>query len=58
MRLKITCGGAPYLTSRYDIFTGDYIELSKRIGVLDRKMRVVMENTEAEEAWRKWITII
>jgi len=57
VRLEITCGEAPYLTSRYDTVTGDYIELSKRIGLLDRKMRVVMENTETEEAWRKWTTI-
>lgn len=54
VRLEITCGEAPYLTSRYDTVTGDYIELFKRIGLLDRKMRVVMENTETEEAWRKW----
>ena len=56
-RLEITCGEAPYLASRYDTVTGDCIELSKRIGLLDRKMRVVMENTETEEAWRKWTTI-
>lgn len=56
-RLEITCGEAPYLSSRYDTVTGDCIELSKRIGLLDRKMRVVMENTETEEAWRKWTTI-
>ena len=27
------------------------------MGLLDRKMRVVMENTETEDAWHKWTTI-
>lgn len=57
VRLEITCGEAPYLVSRYDTVTGDTIDLTQRIGLLDRKMRVVMENTETEEAWRKWATI-
>ena len=56
-RLEITCGEAPYLVSRYDTVTWDTIELAQRIGLLDRKMRVAMENTETEEAWRKWATI-
>ena len=56
VRLEITCGEAPYLTSRYDTVTGDYIDLPQRIGLLDRKMRVVMENAETEEAWHKWAT--
>ena len=57
VRLEITCGEAPYLVSRYDTVTGDYIDLAQRIGLLDRKMRVVMENTDTEDAWHKWTTI-
>lgn len=53
-RLEITCGEAPYLVSRYDTSTGDYIEPVNRIGILDRKLRVVNENTENEEEWFKW----
>lgn len=53
-RLEITCGEAPYLVSRYDTSTGDYIEPVNRIGILDRKLRVVNENTENEEDWFKW----
>ena len=53
-RLEITCGEAPYLVSRYDTVSGEYIELHCRIGLLDRKMRVVAENTETEEEWCKW----
>ena len=40
-RLEITCGEAPYLVSRYDTVTGEEIPIEKRIGLLDRKLRVV-----------------
>ena len=53
-RLEITCGEAPYLVSRYDTVTGEPIELEKRIGMLDRKMRIVNENTITEKEWIKW----
>ncbi len=57
VRLEITCGEAPYLVSRYDTVTGEYIDLPRRIGLLDRKMRIVSENTGTEEAWHKWAII-
>lgn len=53
-RLEMSCGEAPYITSRYDAVTGDYIEVSNRIGILDRKLRIVSENTETREEWIKW----
>ncbi|MGQ4532737.1 hypothetical protein ACUIAC_05570 [Dermabacteraceae bacterium P13138] len=53
-RLEITCGEAPYLVSRYDVTTGRPIELKRRIGLLDRKMRVVTENATNETEWLKW----
>ena len=56
-RLEITCGEAPYLASRYDTVTGEYIEVSNRIGLLDRKLRVVAENTDSREDWLKWATV-
>lgn len=55
VRLEITCGEAPYLTSRYDTVTGDSIRIQDRIGLLDRKLRIVNENTETEEDWYKWV---
>lgn len=55
--LEITCGEAPYLTSRYDTVSGNYIDVPERIGVLDRKLRVVSENTETEADWLEWATI-
>lgn len=54
VRLEITCGEAPFLVSRYDTVSGEMIELPQRIGLLDRKLRVVSENTETEEEWIKW----
>lgn len=54
VRLEITCGEAPYLVSRYDTVSGYLIELSQRIGLLDRKLRIVSENTQTEKEWLKW----
>lgn len=53
-RMEITCGEAPYLVSRYDATTGEIIPLQQRIGLLDRKLRVVKENTSSETDWLKW----
>ncbi len=52
-RLEISCGEAPYLVSRYDTVTGQYIKISERVGLLDRKLRVVSENIDNEEEWVK-----
>ena len=53
-RLEITCGEAPYLASRYDVSSGEPIPLARRVGMLDRKLRVVNENTDTEADWLKW----
>lgn len=55
-RLEITCGEAPYLVSRYDTVTGKELPIKERIGLLDRKLRVVNENVESDEEWSKWVT--
>lgn len=55
-RLEITCGEAPFVVSRYDPATGEEISVKKRVGFLDRKLRIVSENTETEEDWIKWST--
>lgn len=51
IRMEITCGEAPYLVSRYDTTTGEMIPLAQRIGMLDRKLRVVSENTTTSGEW-------
>lgn len=55
IRLEITCGEAPYLVSRYDTSDGKLIPLEKRIGILDRKIRVVNENVKDEKEWLDWV---
>lgn len=54
-RLEITCGEAPYIVSRYDAATGALIPLESRIGILDRKLRIIAENTDDEKEWIKWV---
>lgn len=53
-RIEITCGEAPFLVSRYDAVTGEPIPIQERIGMVDRKLRVINENAESEEDWLKW----
>ena len=47
-RMEMACGEAPYLASRYDTTTGEHISIDNRIGIFDRKMRVVNENTPTQ----------
>ena len=56
-RLEITCGEAPYLVSRYDTVSGKQIKLFDRIGLLDRKMRVICENVTTKAEYLLWSTL-
>ncbi len=53
-RLEITCGEAPFVCSRYDTVTGEILPVEKRIGFLDRKLRVVSEKTKTRKEWIRW----
>lgn len=53
-RLEISCGEAPYLASRYDTVSGEWLEPNNRIGLLDRKLRIVNENVDNEKEWHDW----
>ena len=50
--LEITCGEAPYLVSRYNAVTGEPIALENRVGLLDRKLRLVNDETSAVKDWK------
>ncbi len=52
--LEITCGEGAFLVSTYDTVTGEIIPLPSRIGIIDRKLRVISENTDSKEEWLKW----
>ncbi|MFR0574060.1 Eco57I restriction-modification methylase domain-containing protein [Bifidobacterium boum] len=56
-RLEITCGEAPFLVNRYDAATGEPVPVKKRIGILDRKLRVVDENAVDEDEWVHWVLL-
>lgn len=56
-RLEIACGEAPYLVSRYDAVTGEVIPIENRVGVLDRKLRVINENAKTHRTWNHWAYI-
>lgn len=52
--LEITCGEAPFITTRYDTETAEYIPCAERVGVFDRKMHVVNANAKDEHTWLGW----
>lgn len=52
--LEMCCGEGPFLVSRYDTTTGEVIPIPDRIGILDRKLRVVTENVGTKpDEWLK-----
>ena len=53
-RLEITCGEAPFLATRYDVLTGEVLPLDLRLGILDRKLRIINENAADEKEWLTW----
>ena len=46
--LEVTCGEAPFLTTRYDAATGEEIPVRERTGYLDRKLLCVPEEVGKE----------
>lgn len=53
-RMEVSCGEAPYLVSRYDTVSGEMIPIKDRIGLLDRKLRIVNENARDDKEWMQW----
>jgi len=58
-RLEITCGEAPYISSRYDPVSDfqKVLSLKSRVGFLDKKMRVVSLYCDAHKEWVAWAKI-
>jgi len=56
LRLEITCGEAPFIASRYNPManTGKLIKLERRVGFLDRKLRVVSRYCDDKKEWLFW----
>lgn len=57
IRIEITGGEGPYIVSRYDSVTGDLIEVKSRIGILDRKLRIIGENTSSTSDWFDYVVL-
>lgn len=59
LKLEITCGEAPYIVSRYDPVSDkqQLVPLSKRVGFLDKKLRLVSTYCTTEVEWLKWAKI-
>lgn len=52
--MEVSCGEAPYVASRYDVSTGEPIPVERRMGMLDRKLRLVSENAADVEEFERW----
>ena len=47
--LEVTCGEAPFLTTRYDATTGQQIPCGDRVGLLDRKLQRIPDSVDKSE---------
>lgn len=56
-KLEVTCGEAPFVTTRYDAATGERFDGKKRIGFLDRKLKIVAQQCRNAEPGEKveWV---
>ena len=51
--LEVTCGEAPFLTTRYDVSSGQQIPCGDRVGLLDRKLQRIPDGIDKSE----WIAL-
>ena len=51
--LEATCGEAPFLTTRYDVASGQQIPCGERVGLLDRKLQRIPDGVDKSE----WIAL-
>ena len=47
--LEVTCGEAPFLSTRYDVVNGQQIPCGERVGLLDRKLQKIPEGVNKSE---------
>ena len=55
--LEITCGEAPYMTSRYDMVSGESIPLSKRVGFIDKKLDRISKEVFDKAEWQRLVEL-
>lgn len=56
LKLEITCGEAPFIVSRYDTtaHTGKIIPINKRVGFLDKKLKILSKYCQDKKEWIFW----
>ena len=54
--IEITCGEAPYMTTRYEMETGDIIPLNERVGFVDRKLKRINAEVSDKAEWQRLVT--
>ena len=59
LKLEITCGEAPFIVGRYNptAHTGKIIPINKRVGFLDKKLKIVSKYCSKEKEWLLWATL-
>ncbi|MCH4374671.1 restriction endonuclease [Staphylococcus haemolyticus] len=53
--LEITCGEGPYMTTRYDMETGQIIPIKYRAGFIDRKLKKINANIKNRLEWQNLV---
>ena len=53
--LEITCGEAPFIANRYEMESGEPIELENRTGFLDRKLRRINGEIDGSHEWFDYV---
>ncbi|MDN6900403.1 restriction endonuclease [Oenococcus sicerae] len=53
--LEITCGEAPYMATRYDMNTGQIIDIGKRVGFVDRKLIRINKEINDKAEWQQLV---
>lgn len=49
--LEVSCGEAPYMTTRYDMETGDFIPVQNRVGFVDKKLQRIGIEVDFYQEW-------
>ena len=55
--LEITCGEAPYMVSRYDMGTGESVQINERVGFVDRKLARINREVNDKAEWQRLVEL-
>jgi len=51
--LEVACGEAPYMATRYDMGTGEFIPVTERVGFVDRKLTRINKEVDDKAEWQR-----